>query len=155
MAHSFATRSASLLASCNGRKQLCRTTAAKLPGVRVRRKFKPRPLCFLDDATFEAQPKIDDAVARALAIWFELDTELFEVQLFIDGSVAKYFERKPLAPTQRIEGKDADGSLEVVVTITHEMEIVPTIKQWLPYLRVLEPKWLEEMIEKDIKDYLA
>ena len=108
----------------------------------------------LDEESFTPPKDIDDAISRALAIWFEPDTEPFEVRLFIDGSVAKYFERKPLAPTQRIEGKDADGSLEVVVTITHEMEIVPTIKQWLPHLRVLEPKWLEETIEKDIKKYL-
>ncbi|WP_300363994.1 WYL domain-containing protein, partial [Hydrogenimonas sp.] len=93
----------------------------------------------LDEEIFTPPKDIDDAISRALAIWFEPDTEPFEVRLFIDGSVAKYFERKPLAPTQRIEGKDADGSLEVVVTITHEMEIVPTIKQWLPHLRVLEP----------------
>ena len=108
----------------------------------------------LDEEIFTPPKDIDGAIAKALSIWFDPDTKPFEVRLFIDGSVAKYFERKPLAPTQRIEGKDADGSLEVVVTITHEMEIVPTIKQWLPYLRVLEPKWLEETIEKDIKKYL-
>ncbi len=109
----------------------------------------------LDKDRFTPPDNIDDAVAKALAIWFQPDAEPFEVRLFIDGSVAKYFERKPIASTQRIEGRDRDGSLEAVVTITHEMEIIPTIKQWLPNLRVLEPDWLDEMIRTDIKRYLA
>jgi predicted DNA-binding transcriptional regulator YafY len=106
------------------------------------------------EESFEPPADLDDAIARALAVWFEPGREPFEVRLFIDAEVAKYFERKPLATTQTIVGKDTDGSLEVVVKITHEMEIVPVVKQWLPHLRVLEPAWLDERIRKDIGDYL-
>jgi predicted DNA-binding transcriptional regulator YafY len=107
----------------------------------------------VDEATFEPPRNIDDAVAKALAIWFEPDAEPFEVRIFVNGSVARYFERKPIAPTKRIEGKDADGSLELVVTITHEMEIVPTVKQWLPHVRVLAPAWLDKRIREEISAY--
>jgi predicted DNA-binding transcriptional regulator YafY len=107
------------------------------------------------DEGFEPPEDLDAAIARALAVWFEPGREPIEIRLFIDGEVAKYFERKPLATTQTIVGRDTDGSLEVVVKITHEMEIVPVVKQWLPHVRVLEPAWLDERIRKDIAAYMA
>jgi len=77
-----------------------------------------------------------------------------ELRLFIDGSVARYFRLKPLAPTQSIIGEDADGSIEVLLEITHPMEIVPIIKYWLPMIRVLEPRQIDEQIRQDLRRYL-
>ena len=109
----------------------------------------------VSDETFTPPVDLDDVITKALAIWFDPDVEPFEVRLFINGEVAKYFKRKPIASSQTIVGKDADGSLEVVVKITHEMEIVPLVKQWLPHLRVMEPEWIDEIIRRDIMAYLS
>ena len=34
------------------------------------------------------------------------------------------------------------------------MEITPIIKYWLPYLKVIEPKWINEKICADLSEYL-
>ena len=44
--------------------------------------------------------------------------------------------------------------MEFAVKITHEMEILPIIKYWIPHLRVIEPKWIDEMIRKDLREYI-
>jgi len=103
---------------------------------------------------FSPPEDLDDALNRAMAIWFEPGAEPFEVRLFVDAYAAKYFERKPLGPTQVIQGRDADGSIELSVKITHEMELIPVIKQWMPHIRVLGPRWLEERIRDDVEAWL-
>ncbi|SMC10062.1 helix-turn-helix transcriptional regulator [Nitratiruptor tergarcus] len=108
----------------------------------------------ISDEKFTPPKNLHEKISKALSIWFDPDIEPFEVRLFIDGKVAKYFKYKPLAPSQIILGEDQDGSIEIALKITHEMEIIPIIKQWLPHIRVLEPKWLDEMIKEDIKTYL-
>ena len=91
---------------------------------------------------------------RALSIWFQPLNAPFEVQLLVSGYAAKYFERKPL-PTQRVIRRLKDGSLELALQITHEMEIVPVVKYWMPHLRVIEPAWIAGLIESDAKAWLS
>ena len=98
----------------------------------------------------ELQKRIDEAVN----VWFEPENDPIEVRLFINSDVAGYFRLKPIGPTQAILGEDSDGSIEVSVTITHSMEIVPIVKYWLPHLRVLEPEEIDEAIRRDIQAYL-
>ncbi|BCD62890.1 hypothetical protein NitYY0826_C1776 [Nitratiruptor sp. YY08-26] len=104
---------------------------------------------------FTPPKNLHEKISKALSIWFDPDAKPFEVRLFIDGKVAKYFKYKPLAPSQVILGQDRDDSIEISVKITHEMEIIPIIKQWLPHIKVLEPKWLDEMIKEDLQSYLS
>jgi hypothetical protein len=44
---------------------------------------------------------------------------------------------------------------KVVVKITHEIEIMTLIKYWIPHLKVLEPVWIMEKIEEDLREYLT
>ena len=68
-------------------------------------------------------------------------------------SCAKFFKRRPL-PTQSILSLNNDGSMEFGVKITHEMEILPLIKYWIPCLDILEPKWIKDMIIEDLTRYI-
>ena len=34
------------------------------------------------------------------------------------------------------------------------MEILPIVKYWIPHIYVLEPKWIKEIVEKDLEEYL-
>ena len=65
-----------------------------------------------------------------------------------------YFQRRPL-PTQSVETLGQDGTMEFVVKVTHEMEILPLVKYWLPHMRVIEPQWIQDMIDEDLKGYLT
>jgi predicted DNA-binding transcriptional regulator YafY len=107
------------------------------------------------DEGFERSEALEEQIRNAANVWFEPANEPTEVRLFIDGEVARYFRLKPIAPSQTIIGEDADGSIEVLLRITHPMEIVPIVKYWLPHIRILEPLELEERIREEIGEYLS
>lgn len=103
--------------------------------------------------TFRVDENIEELLKNSINIWFKADTEPFEVKIYADKVATKYFKRRAL-PTQTIETLSQDGTMEFIVTITDEMEIIPIIKYWLPHLRVLEPLWISEMIDEDLEVYL-
>ncbi len=102
--------------------------------------------------TFELSDTIEDRLKKANSIWFDLDESLFDVHLLVNKEIMTYFERKPLKG-QSIVGKDKDGSCEIVIPISHEMEIIPLIFWYIPHIRVLEPQWLADSIKSKIEDY--
>lgn len=101
--------------------------------------------------TFFYPKEISEAVEKAISVWFSLD-EPFEVRLWVDKTIAPYFERKPYNG-QSIEGRDADGSIEVVLKATHEMEIIPMVFWYLPHIRILEPLWMNDILMEKIEEY--
>ena len=42
----------------------------------------------------------------------------------------------------------------ISVEITHDMEIIPLVKYWLPNMRVLEPQSVKNAITNDLKAYI-
>lgn len=56
--------------------------------------------------------------------------------------------------TQKTEILNSDGSMKFSVSITHEMEILPIVKYWIPHMYILEPKWMCELIQTDIQQYI-
>lgn len=105
--------------------------------------------------TFENNAKLDKLLDNSLSVWFEEDTEPYRVVLHIDKEVAKFFKRKPISKSQVMESVHNDGSIEISVEITHDMEIIPFVKQWIPYVTVLEPLRIKESIEKDLENYMT
>ena len=65
----------------------------------------------------------------------------------------KFFRRRPL-PTQSVESLNTDGTMEFSVKITHEMEILPIVKYWIPHIYIVEPAWVKQMLEEDTQEYL-
>ncbi|WP_373072184.1 helix-turn-helix transcriptional regulator [Sulfurimonas sp.] len=105
------------------------------------------------DEVFKTSTKIDEMLNDSISIWFQSDREPFDIHLYVGSDIAKYFRRKPL-PTQKLHSVNQDGSLEIIVTITYEMEIIPIVKYWMPHLRVIEPKWLDDKIAEDVREFL-
>lgn len=101
---------------------------------------------------FSISSDIEERLKKANSIWFDLDNELFDVHLYVDQEIVKYFERKPLKG-QSIYGQDADGSIELVISITHEMEILPLIFWYMPYIKVLEPQWFADKVKDKVNAY--
>lgn len=95
---------------------------------------------------------IETKLKNANSIWFGLN-EPFAIRLFVESKMAKYFLRKPL-PTQIFFGKHNDGSIEIEVKITNEMEILPLIYRYIPFVKVIEPQWLADKVKSEIKGYL-
>jgi len=105
--------------------------------------------------TFTTDTKLEALLENALSIWFDREKEPYEVRLLVSAEIAKYFQRKPLSKTQVIESVFEDGSMEILINITHEMEIMPIVKYWIPHIKLLEPIWIKEMIDKDLKLFLS
>lgn len=104
------------------------------------------------ESTFSISSDIESRLLKANSIWFDLDKELFDVNLLIEKDIAKYFIRKPLK-SQVITGEEKDGSLEIVVSISNEMEIIPIILWYIPYIKVLSPDWLADMVKTKVGEY--
>jgi predicted DNA-binding transcriptional regulator YafY len=106
------------------------------------------------NTTFTVDTKIDNLLENSISIWFNENTEPFTVKLLALKGASKYFTRRPLS-TQIISSINSDdNSIEFTIKITHEMEILPIIKYWVPHLKVLEPKWLDDIVKQDLKEYL-
>jgi len=108
----------------------------------------------LREQTFQSNEKLDKLLENSLSVWFEENVEPYRVTLLINQEVAKFFKRKPISKTQTIESVYTDGSIELSVEITHDMEIITFIKQWIPHIRVIEPLRIQEQIDKDLRGYL-
>ena len=95
---------------------------------------------------------LEDRLKKANSVWFNLDTP-FIVTLLLDKTIVKYFQRKPLRG-QTITGEDKDGSVEITIEITDEMEILPLVFWYIPFIRVWEPQWLADKAKEKIDGYL-
>jgi predicted DNA-binding transcriptional regulator YafY len=108
----------------------------------------------IKDQEFEADTTLDDLLEQSLSVWFDQGIEPYRVVLEISDTIAKYFRRKPLSKTQRIEELREDGSLVISVEITSDMEIIPFVKYWMPHIRVVEPVGIRKSIAEDLHKYL-
>lgn len=106
----------------------------------------------IQNRSFEIPSIIEERLKYANSVWFNLN-EPFSVRLFIGKEIRKYFERKPL-PSQMVMGEDRDGSIEIEIKITHEMEIKTLIYWYIPHIKVLEPQWLVDIIKEDVSKFL-
>lgn len=107
------------------------------------------------DENFTTTSKIDELLKNSISVWFDETSEVFEVKLHISKVISKFFKRKPISPNQIIESLYDDGSMDIVLNITHEMEILPIVKYWLPHIKILEPLWINEILEDELKMYIS
>ena len=107
------------------------------------------------ETVFEGSKKLDNLLNNSISIWFSHTTDPYRVTLNIAKEIAKYFQRKPISKTQKIESLYEDGSMDVSVEITNDMEIIPVVKYWLPHIKVLEPTSVKKKIEEDLILYLG
>lgn len=108
------------------------------------------------DATGEQfeQPhtNILEKLDGAINAYFK-DAPPIDVELLIHKKVLRYFERQPLSPSQILSPTNDPNYTKLEIRITDEMEIIPTIQQFLPYVKAVEPQTLCERIEENLQNY--
>jgi predicted DNA-binding transcriptional regulator YafY len=77
----------------------------------------------------------------------------YNVKVEVKKEVARYFRVKRYLSSQKIID-EVDGNLILSFDINDDMELIPLIRQWIPYLKVLSPASLQTKIKKEIKNYL-
>lgn len=107
----------------------------------------------LEESTFRKSKKIEGLIHNAINIWFNDETNI-DIELLVDKSVIEYFQRKSISPSQKIKGYDEEGNMIVSLHVTHKEEIIPIIKYWLPKVKVLTPKDINEEIKEEIAKFI-
>lgn len=122
-----------------------------------------RPFDFLKIRQFEILPgvpndltrsEIEEANERA-SIWASAGQKPFEVRLYVSAYAKRYLMEVPLHKSQTLESPHTDGTATFAYRITHNMELLPEIKNWIPHIQVIEPKELRDVLRKDVEKYLA
>lgn len=110
---------------------------------------------FILDENFE-YPKISffKKFNKSINAYFDLSKNHETVELLIHKDIVKYFERIPLSPTQWIDNRVVDEYQTCRIDVTKIEEILPTIQQYLPKIKVLYPPELEDKILENIQNYI-
>jgi len=100
--------------------------------------------------SYEVPRDIKTLLDNAVNVWFDDKREPYEVRLHVSKNAAKYFYRKAIAKSQKIEPL-SDCSIEVLVSITHEKEILSIVKSYMPEVVILEPEDLKMKLESELR----
>jgi len=77
-----------------------------------------------------------------------------DVVLRVEKEISTYFEEKEIFPMQKFIKKNEDLSIIIETKIGNSMEIIPVIFKWLPFIKVIEPHWLNDEIKDKLQAYL-
>jgi predicted DNA-binding transcriptional regulator YafY len=104
------------------------------------------------ESRFPADPNIDKQLAEEDGIW--LNDAKKEIVLKIDREVAGYFKRRKLIANQVIEKELEDGGLIISAKVGHPNQVVPTVRYWIPRIRIISPEGLQAEMEQGLTEYL-
>lgn len=105
------------------------------------------------DSSFDIPAELENRLQNANSIWFQLNKKSFTVRLFLEKDAVVYFERKPMK-SQSFSARYSDGSAEITIEATDEMEILPVVQWYLPLVKIVEPKWLVDNFKALLQEYL-
>ena len=86
--------------------------------------------------------------------YFDLSKEHTTVELLLHKDIVKYFKRIPLSSTQWIDEIIVNDYQTCRIDVTRIEEILPTIQQYLPKIKVLYPQELNDKILENIQNYV-
>lgn len=106
----------------------------------------------VSDDTFEPRSDIRQQIEEDDDVWFS--EEKTEILLTVAPQVAYYFQRRKLLPYQMIDKELENGGLIVSSRVDDEDQILPLVRYWIPHVRIMEPAWLRETLEQEIRAYV-
>ncbi|MFU8928197.1 helix-turn-helix transcriptional regulator [Acinetobacter puyangensis] len=104
-------------------------------------------------ANFQPDANILKQLENEESIWF--GQEKFEVILTVQAEVALHFRQRQLFPEQQIVKELDDGSLLLSSRITHTTQLLPLVRYWIPFVRIVNPVGMQEELEEGVKEYLG
>ena len=114
---------------------------------------KMERLQVLHNRTFTPDAAINQTLKTEDSIW--LNARKIEVVLMITGAAASYFERRKLVASQVITQKLEAGGMIVTAKVAHANQILPTVREWIPHIRIISPIDMQTELEMGLKDYLG
>ena len=104
------------------------------------------------DEPFEKDPAIVKTLEEEDSIWLNLRKT--EVVLKVAAEVATYFRQRKLIAGQKTVKELEDGGLILSGQIAHPNQIWPTVRAWIPHVRIISPESLQADMEQQLKAYL-
>ncbi|QKJ26169.1 transcriptional regulator (WYL domain) [Aliarcobacter cibarius] len=101
------------------------------------------------DTIDDLQKKLDNAINA----YFDGNKKEYAVQLYVNKEISHLFKRKKISPSQRIIKNYEDDSIDIELFITNDMEIIPTIQKFIPYIKIIGPISLEKKCMENIENY--
>lgn len=105
------------------------------------------------EETFSYDQELDQTLAKEDGVW--VSEQPIEIVLKVDKSVAPYFKRRKLIANQVIEKELEDGSLILSAKVGHQNQVVPIVRYWIPYIRVISPDGLQDSVDRELRAYLS
>lgn len=102
---------------------------------------------------FQMPRNVDRIVAESFNPWIRAKKGL-RVVIETDPGISQYFLRKKLFPTQKIIEKKNDGSLVVEFMVGAIEELEFFLKQWIPYIKVIEPRDFSRRLMEGYKAWI-
>ena len=102
--------------------------------------------------SFAHDPEILKMLADEDSIWFGRQKQ--QVLIRVQPEVAVFFKERRLFPEQQIEQETETGELVISCQIRHEMQLLPLVRYWLPYVKIIEPIHFQQKLEQDLQGYL-
>ena len=103
--------------------------------------------------TYEASKNLRAMLDESVNVWFP-ENRNQKVLLEVDAMVSKYFKKKMYFPLQKVVKEFKDGRIVLETMVSGQyMEIIPTIHEWLPMIKIIAPKELKTFSQKLIADY--
>jgi len=104
------------------------------------------------DNRFTFDPEIERSLIEEDGIW--LNQDKIEMVLTVTKEVAMYFKRRKLIANQVIEKELADGGLIISAKVGHVNQVLPSVRYWIPHLRIISPEGIQEELEASLAAYL-
>ncbi|MDO9042978.1 MAG: WYL domain-containing protein [Desulfocapsaceae bacterium] len=101
---------------------------------------------------FAKDPEVDRRLKEEEGIWF--GEEQKEIVFTISHKIACYFKRRNLIANQVIEKELENGGLIVSAKVGHVNQVLPIVRYWIPYIRIISPEGLQTDMEKNLRNYL-
>lgn len=102
--------------------------------------------------SFSPNTEITKLIEQSDTQW--IGAEPKEVVLQVNSAVAQYFRRRKLIPDQTIEKELEDGDIIVSGRFNDEAQALNIVGYWLPYIKILSPKPLQQTFNKLLGEYL-
>jgi len=98
--------------------------------------------------------KAENFTKKIQSAYSNMDKPTYEVLLRVHKDKAKFFKKKKYLTSQKIIEKFENGDIKISYEICHEMEIIPIIQKWIPFIRVIKPLSIQKKVEENIKKFM-
>lgn len=106
----------------------------------------------LHSKTFHTDIQAEFFIKEFQSIFSNYNAQSYEVIVEVDKCVERFFRQKKFLKSQKFI-KDSDKLL-LSFQVTNDMEILPLVKKWLPYLKIISPVDTKINLQNQLRSYL-